>query len=451
MMRRRKTSNFSSVKLVKAVILGQDGVGKSALTVRFLTRRYIWEYDRTMEATYRYHTEVDNDSIALDLSDTAGENTEEKLRAVAHMGDLFLVLYSITDRSSFNEAKRIGRYLKDCKNAESLCMALVGTKSDLEHLRTVDVEEGTDLSGELESTFYEISISEGVKEVHDMMHDALKHYLHHGLRVKDSLRVPAIGVRRSPSIDRKKLRASSYEKSNGLSQGYYSAERLKSKSSVEICASSNGNRSSGYNRIKELSSSLMSFGSSSDLRGTDQNHNWRVPSDEELNKGSKGYNFSKAKGPFFIQKAKGTSIAKGLKVPPVVTTADVRTVEGCNDNVKTKNPFMLNRMRKNSSEVTREQASSSQVKIEKVKVKAKPSSPSFRKKTSPTVESPKSGQAQEKPKGPFSLRSASTDKLRSSSNEKLRNTSSDKGRSTSSLSRMKEGITRSFRRKPIYL
>ena len=313
-------------------------------------------------------------------------------------------------------------------------MALVGTKSDLEHLRTVDVEEGTDLSGELESTFYEISISEGVKEVQDMMHDALKHYLQHGLRFKDSLRVPTIGVRRSPSFDRKKLRAS-YEKTNGVSQGYQAAERLKSKSSVEIYGSPNGNRLSGYNRIKELSSSLMSFGSSSDLRVADQNHNWKVPSDEDLNKGSKGHNFSKAKGPFFIQKAKGTSIAKGIKVPPVVTTADVRTVEGCSDT-KTKNPFMLNRMRKSSSEVTKEQASSSHVNTDKVKVKAKPSSPSFRKKTAPPVESPKSGQTQEKPKGPFSLRSTSTDKL---------------GRSTSSLSRMKEGITRSFRRRPIYL
>lgn len=366
------------------------------------------------------------------------------------MGDLFVLLYSITDRSSFNEAKRIGRYLKDYKNSDSLCLALVGTKSDLEHLRTVNFEEGSRLSGEFKSTFHEISIREEVKEVRDMMYDAIKHYLQNTTTAKDSLRVPSIGVsRRSPTYDRRKPR--SYEKTNHcFSAGGHAPERLKSKSSVEIRLSPVGNWSSGYNRIKELSSSLMSIGSTSDLRIMDQNHNLKVPSDEELNRGQRTSSFSKAKGPFFIQKAKATSISKGLKVPPVMEE-DIRTVEGCSDT-KTKKPFTLNRIRKASIE-TRERVKDSLMheKAEKGKSKNKPPSPGFKKRSALVSESLTTGQTQEKPKGPFSLKSSSSAKLRSSSQEKLRSASSDKARSSSSLTRMKEGITRPFRRRPIYL
>lgn len=367
---------------------------------------------------------------------------------MAGTGDLFVVLYSITDRSSFNEARRIGRYLKVCKNSDSLCLALVGTKSDLEHLRTVNFEEGSNLSGELKSTFHEISIREEVKEVQDMMHDAIKHYLQNKTSTKDTLRVPNIGVGRSPSFDRRKQRSHSYDKMNiGSFQGYHPAEKMKSKSSVEIRLNPVGSWSSGYNRIKELSSSLMSIGSTSDLRVMDQYHNARTPSDEELSKVNKSSNMLRSKGPFFIQKDKAISINKGLKVPP--TMEEERTVEGSSET-KIKNPFMLNKKRKGCHD-SRERVkdSSSNEKTEKGKTKVKASSPNTRKKPSPGVES--SVQAQEKPKGPFSLKSSPKDKLGSSSSERLRSISSDKARSSYSLTRMKEGITRSFRRKPIYL
>ncbi|KOX71844.1 Ras-like protein family member 11B [Melipona quadrifasciata] len=39
---RRKKSSLCEVKVA---VIGAPGVGKSALTVRFLTRRYIGEYD----------------------------------------------------------------------------------------------------------------------------------------------------------------------------------------------------------------------------------------------------------------------------------------------------------------------------------------------------------------------------------------------------------------------
>ena len=95
-------------------------------------------------------------------------------------GDIFLVLYSITDRASFDEAARIGRHIRERKtNGNSVMLILIGTKKDLEHFREVDETEGSDLSQELECSFYEISVSscDGYKEVSEMLHGSVRQYL----------------------------------------------------------------------------------------------------------------------------------------------------------------------------------------------------------------------------------------------------------------------------------
>lgn len=179
-MRKRKTSHQPNFKATRAVVLGKDGVGKSALIVRFLTRRFITEYDQTLESTWRHHMELDNEYIYVDLMDTAGENSETKLNCCLARGDIFLVLYSITDRASFEEATRIGRHIRERKtNGNSVMLILIATKRDLEHFREIDETEGSDLSQELECPFYEISVSscDGYKEVTDILQTSVRQFL----------------------------------------------------------------------------------------------------------------------------------------------------------------------------------------------------------------------------------------------------------------------------------
>lgn len=110
------------------------------------------------------------------------QNSEVKLNNCLTRGDIFLVLYSITDRSSFHEAARIGRHIRRRKtNGNSVMIILIGTKRDLEHFREVDETEGSDLSQELECPFYEISVasSDGYKEVSEMLSGSVRQYLRH--------------------------------------------------------------------------------------------------------------------------------------------------------------------------------------------------------------------------------------------------------------------------------
>uniref|UniRef100_A0A674I7T6 small monomeric GTPase n=1 Tax=Terrapene triunguis TaxID=2587831 RepID=A0A674I7T6_9SAUR len=67
---------------VKLAIFGRAGVGKSALVVRFLTKRFIWEYDPTLESTYRHQATIDDEVVSMEILDTAGqvsENSPEEL------------------------------------------------------------------------------------------------------------------------------------------------------------------------------------------------------------------------------------------------------------------------------------------------------------------------------------------------------------------------------------
>lgn len=54
----------------------------SALVVRFITRRYIGEYDPTLEKVYTFHTLMDNEMVYFEILDTAGEPHVSFLRNI---------------------------------------------------------------------------------------------------------------------------------------------------------------------------------------------------------------------------------------------------------------------------------------------------------------------------------------------------------------------------------
>ncbi|CAH1974910.1 unnamed protein product [Acanthoscelides obtectus] len=68
-----KLGLYPKPKTLKVMVLGQAGVGKSALVVRFITRRYIGEYDPTLEKIYTFHTVLDDEMVSFDILDTAGQ------------------------------------------------------------------------------------------------------------------------------------------------------------------------------------------------------------------------------------------------------------------------------------------------------------------------------------------------------------------------------------------
>jgi len=51
----------------KVVILGEGGVGKSALTIQFTQNHFVRDYDPTIENSYRKQITIDNEVVMLDI------------------------------------------------------------------------------------------------------------------------------------------------------------------------------------------------------------------------------------------------------------------------------------------------------------------------------------------------------------------------------------------------
>ncbi|KAF4523640.1 hypothetical protein B566_EDAN010149 [Ephemera danica] len=141
-------------KPLRIMVLGQGGVGKSALVVRFITRRYIGEYDPTLEKLYTFHTLIDGEMANLEILDTAGQPHESEcptLEANIRWAEAFILMYSVTDKCSFDECNRLKFLINYNKRRRRLTsksqvespVVLVGNKSDQCGDRMVTLEEGS--------------------------------------------------------------------------------------------------------------------------------------------------------------------------------------------------------------------------------------------------------------------------------------------------------------------
>ncbi|XP_078329059.1 ras-related and estrogen-regulated growth inhibitor-like [Crassostrea virginica] len=162
---RRKKSSFGETKVA---VIGTDGVGKSALSVRFLTKRFIGEYDQTVESKYKYTTTTDGETITFEVLDTISENEDCGARDdVLRWADGVLIVYSVVNKQTFDVIQDIRRRIDDCRKGASIPMVLLGNKCDLAHMRKVTQEEGQRLANEIGCPFLEVSASEDVDTVTD--------------------------------------------------------------------------------------------------------------------------------------------------------------------------------------------------------------------------------------------------------------------------------------------
>lgn len=124
------------------MVLGSGGVGKSALTIRFTAGRYLEKYDPTIEDAYRKQVDVDGNAVMLDILDTAGQEEFGAMREqYMQNGQGFILVYSITDQTSFEDISTMYDTLVATKGTSKVPVVLVGNKCDLNAERAVETSE----------------------------------------------------------------------------------------------------------------------------------------------------------------------------------------------------------------------------------------------------------------------------------------------------------------------
>ncbi|XP_038065657.1 ras-like protein family member 11B [Patiria miniata] len=147
----------------------------AALVVRYLTHRFIGDYDANLESIYTQSAKIDDQHININLVDTAGEfdfespARQEQIRT----SDGLVLVYSLVDRDSFDYLSYIQQFISRVpgRDSEKIPAIIIANKSDLCHLRTVSPTEGADFAKELGCPYYELSASESYIDIGDALHD----------------------------------------------------------------------------------------------------------------------------------------------------------------------------------------------------------------------------------------------------------------------------------------
>ncbi len=144
--------------LFKLLLIGDSGVGKSCLLLRFADDTYTESHISTIGVDFKIRTvELDGKVIKLQIWDTAGQERFRTITSSYYRGAHgIIVVYDVTDEESFNNVKtwlnEINRYAN-----ENVNKLLVGNKSDLTSKKVVDHATAKAFADEIGIPFLETS------------------------------------------------------------------------------------------------------------------------------------------------------------------------------------------------------------------------------------------------------------------------------------------------------
>eukprot|EP00762_Andalucia_godoyi_P002853 ANDGO_04483.mRNA.1 Ras-like protein rasC len=146
-------------KSLKIVIVGQGGVGKSSLTIRFTENKFQEDYNPTIEDTYRKTLVVDGEEYTLNILDTAGQEEYAVLRdQYNRTGDGFIFVYDLTNAATFADIKTMRNRVLRAKDVEWFPCVVAANKVDLAAAkRQVQESDAAALAADIRSPFFETS------------------------------------------------------------------------------------------------------------------------------------------------------------------------------------------------------------------------------------------------------------------------------------------------------
>ena len=138
------SENYGQYDLTfKLIILGDQAVGKSCLTLKAVRDNFVEYYQATVGFEFlTFYLKVDKKVIKLQIWDTCGQEIYKSLITNFYRNSsLAILVYAINDRISFEHAEDWLNELKAQANPE-VRIFFIGNKCDLEELRKVQREEG---------------------------------------------------------------------------------------------------------------------------------------------------------------------------------------------------------------------------------------------------------------------------------------------------------------------
>jgi len=144
--------------LFKLVLIGDSGVGKSCLLLRFADDSFTDSYISTIGVDFRFRTvAVNGKTVKLQIWDTAGQERFRTITSAYYRGAHGIIMvYDVTSLESF---EHVEEWLSEVNRhaSESTRKLLVGNKADLIEKKVVPASKAQEFADKLGISFMETS------------------------------------------------------------------------------------------------------------------------------------------------------------------------------------------------------------------------------------------------------------------------------------------------------
>jgi len=149
--------------LIKLLLIGDSGVGKSCLLLRFSDDSFTPSFITTIGIDFKIRTiELEGKRIKLQIWDTAGQERFRTITTAYYRGAMgILLVYDVTDEKSFNNIRNWIRNIEQ-HATESVNKILIGNKCDMVEKKVVDSARGKALADEYTIKFLETSAKNSI-------------------------------------------------------------------------------------------------------------------------------------------------------------------------------------------------------------------------------------------------------------------------------------------------
>jgi len=164
-----KTHDF----LIKLLMIGDSGVGKSCLLLRFSDDSFTTSFITTIGIDFKIKTiELEGKRIKLQIWDTAGQERFRTITTAYYRGAMgILLVYDVTDEVSFQD---IHNWMKNIEQhaSENVNKILIGNKCDMDSGKVISTQMGQQLADNYDVSFFETSAKTGAKVNEAFIHIA---------------------------------------------------------------------------------------------------------------------------------------------------------------------------------------------------------------------------------------------------------------------------------------
>lgn len=148
--------------LFKLLIIGDSGVGKSSLLLRFADNTFSGSYITTIGVDFKIRTiDIEGEKVKLQIWDTAGQERFRTITSTYYRGTHgVIVVYDVTNGDSFANVKRWLHEIE--QNCEVVNRILVGNKNDAPDRKVVLTEDAQRFADQMNIQLFETSAKDNI-------------------------------------------------------------------------------------------------------------------------------------------------------------------------------------------------------------------------------------------------------------------------------------------------